>query len=186
MTLKIKNKIVKFKLVIDEVGDLDRMRRLMAVEASESGGRVLRLMRRAAPEGKVEPGFTGPLTGREIEHGRPSLRLGDGTLEEGWGAPGIQTTDDGARFIIRSTARHMPILLAGAKRHDIPSRPGYLSFFWFRVGEGAETFRGVDHPGFDRATFVQEARGPMGGDRIVTNSVVRGAKRVIAPLRKFK
>jgi hypothetical protein len=187
MTLKVKNKILKFKLAINEAGDLDRMRRIMAAEAGESGEKVLRLMRRAAPKGKVEPGFTGPLTGREIEHGRPSLRLGDGTLEEGWGPPGIQTTDDGAKFIIRSTARHMLILLAGAKRHSIPSQPGYLSFFWFRANAGVETFTGIgDHPGFKPATFVRDARGPMGGDQIVEDATIRGAKKVIAPLRRLR
>ncbi len=187
MTLKVENRLKGLKTAVEKINDENQKKRILAVEAGETGRKVLGLLRAAAPKGKAEPGFGGPLTGRRIKHERPSIRLGHGTLESNWGTPAVRTTTEGAKFFIRSSAAHMQILLDGAKEHPIPlSGIKYLSFWWFRGSAGVETFRGIDkHPGFAKAAFVKQARGPMGGDRIIQEGVGRGAREMISPLRVF-
>lgn len=135
-----------------------------------------------APIGRVEPNYSirrreggGLLT---ISHGRPSLRQHGVTLRQGWVQPDIQPTNKGVSFAIRSIAPQIAILLAGAKVHGI----GFSSFWWISQRSRAIYDR-INHPGFPRNPFVDEA---VKAKRPFMLAKFReGMAVVMAPLRMF-
>lgn len=184
--LKITNRIPEMVDAILTTAD-ERTRQKEAGKAAEKAGvRVLRIMRKTAPEGKEEKAINLP-DGTTIKHDRPSIRLRHGTLEEGWGNPEVEKIDDGASFRIISNAPHMKYLLFGASSHPIAAvNAKFLVFWWFKKSRG---FVGEElpkgHPGFRPSTFVEESLGPQKGRQIIQASLDEGAWNVLNPIREF-
>lgn len=186
MSLRVVNRIPAMRAAILAAADERSRQDVMKEAARSSGAKVLRIMRRTAPEGKSEEAINLP-DGTTIKHDRPSIRQGHGTLDTGWGAPDVSEIENGASFRIFSNRPHMKYLLFGASPHPIAAvNAPFLVFWWFKRGRG---FVGPDlpkgHPGFQPATFVEESLGPLKGRKIIQDSVNENTFRVLNPLREF-
>lgn len=186
MSLTVKNRLAQLKNAVEKIADEKHRQGLMERAGTQAGHKVLGLLRIAAPKGKTEPSFTAP-SGRTISHGRPSERLGHGTLDSQWGAPTVETIDNGARVIVTSSAPHMQLLLEGAPHHPIPRTGEANLIFW--IIEGNRRFVGRrlpnGHPGFPPATFVDEAINKRGGRRIILENFSLFTREVLSPIRTF-
>jgi len=175
----IANRIPELLETIETAFGQKAIRKETIVAAEKAGQPVLRLLRKYAPEGSVEPAYD--FGQRVISHGRPSLRLGHGTLESQWGTPTIGSGEnDSLNLIFESNAPHMPFLIHGTVPHRIPvSGATFLSFWWGSplkwsspFEPGGQIFMHVNHPGYYWARFVN----------FVDNALTKGKGREIITL----
>lgn len=190
MSLQVRDRIEELKRAFEESSDPKRHQKIMAEAARKVAPQLLTLLRREAPEGSrwTEPAYSYvALNGQDvvINHGRPSRRLGLGTLESQWGSPEIEPIDGGAKFTIYSNAPQMRWLLDGTRPHPIQGHP-ILSFWWFKKSTVFfDTNLPIGHPGFHpRDTFIERVMNPR-GENMIKAAWNEGQRNILSPLRKM-
>ena len=186
------NRFSELTQALEQMSQSTHVQQSLRPVAETAGQRSLAELRQAAPVGKLEPNYEAVRSDGStytISHGRPSLRLHGSSLASNWGAPEIQTQDNGVSFTILSNAPHMGLLLAGSPAHPIQKQSEQpLSFYSFSQNTpiiyGLFTEATINHPGFSPSTFVEDtlARGLRNETRQL---LTRGVDNIRKPLTQF-
>lgn len=194
--MKVENRIPELIQVLNRINSAQHRREATREPARRMMESSSILLRRFAPHGQVEPGWSTPHG--STEHSRPSMRQHGTTLEMGWrnrmenfGAPG------GTGFVIENVAPHVLHVIYGTRRHFIPASPR-LAFWWGDYSssgdagwgpyqgdpQGPFVFDvGVNHPGARPNNFVERA---VNASRPRMRALTRDAASVaMRPLNQF-
>ena len=185
-----RNRIPDLIKAFREFKNAPRRQQALRKFAGFSGKRLATLFLNVTPDGSrwTEPNYESYRTGRQIVHGRPSIRQHGMTLYKSWGDTEISPTYGGISFLLGTNTAQMGILLSGASDHPIP-RSGQITFWHHKSGQamffgGIGEFGFVNHPGFQRLTALEDAY-RRHGKGLVKADFNRARRSIWSPISTF-